>query len=204
LIPWDYLAMIAVLLTAELGTSGAGITRLVFLIVTVLPWLIGGIILTAPEGPLKNWAIKLILSLSFSAILCYAAVILARMAEFVGASPVVCSGPFVALPMAWYLYFVVRMSPRRCPACERRSLIPLLRLASHDKRSANTRWCAGCGGEYWKDRTGTWRKERRVTWHDRESGLAPPAPTPADGQAIATPILKGKKEGSQLSPSTKA
>jgi hypothetical protein len=200
-VPWVYLASISVLLTTELATSGTGITRLLFLIVMVVPWLAGAVILTSPEGPLKNWAVKLIVSLSFSAILCYTAIILTRMAQFLGVSPVFCSGPFVALPMAWYLFFLVHMSPRRCPACERRSLLPLLRLASDDKRSANTRWCAGCGGKYWKDRTGTWQKERRETWHDREE--TPAAPTPAAGPAIAAPVSKLNKAGSQASPSTK-
>ncbi len=201
-IPWVYLASVSVLLTTELSTSGARITRLLFLLVMVLPWVIGAIILTTSDGPVKNWAVKLIVSLSFSAILCYTAVILTQMARFLGLSPVFCSGPFVALPMAWYLFFLVHMSPRRCPSCERRSLIPLLRLANKDKRSANTRWCAGCGGKYWKDPSGTWKKERRQTWHERE--VAPAAPSPAAGHAIAAPVSVLKKEGSQASPSTKA
>jgi hypothetical protein len=201
-IPWVYLASVLVTFTTEFSTSGARFTRLLFLIVLLLPWVMGAIILTWSDGPLKNWTVRLIVSLSFISIICYTVIILARMAQFLGLSPVICSGPFVALPMAGYLLFLLHMSPRRCPACARRSLIPLLQLVSHEKRSANTRWCAGCGGKYWKDRSGTWQQERRTTWHDREE--APAAPTSAAGHAIAAPVSVLKKEGSQAAPSTRA
>ena len=136
--------------TTELATSGGGATRLLFVTVLVLPWMLGAVILTWSDGPVKNWAVRLIVSLSFAATLCYTALILTRMAAFLGISPVLCSGPFIAIPMAWYL-FLIHMSPRLCPVCEKRSLIPLMQLVITEKRSANTRWCAGCGGKYWKN-----------------------------------------------------
>jgi hypothetical protein len=197
-IPWVYIALLSVLVATELATSGSRTTRLLFVTILVLPWFIGGVLLAWSEGPLKNWTIKLIVSLSFSAILCYTAIILTQLARFLGFSPLVSSGLLVGFPMAWYLLFLAHMSPRRCPACERSSLIPLLQLAGQEKRSANTRWCASCGGKYWKDRTGAWQKERRQTWHDRKP--SPTAPPPSSESAIPAPASASKKVASESAP----
>jgi hypothetical protein len=198
-IPWVYIALLSVLGAAEVATSGSRTTRLLFLTGLVLPWFIGAVLLTWSDGPLKNWTIKLIVSLSFSAILCYTAIILTQLTRFPGFSPVVSSGLIVGFPMAWNLLFLAHMSPRRCPACERRSLIPLLQLTAQEKRSANTRWCASCGGKYWKDRTGAWQKERRQTWHDRTQ--IPTAARPSSEGAIPAPASASKNVASQSAPS---
>jgi hypothetical protein len=90
-----------------------------------------------------------------------------------------------------------RLIPSRCPSCQRRSLIPLMRLFQTEARSANTHWCAACGGQFWKDVDGTWRTERRKTWLDRRDDAASPAvpaPTAARrpvGQATSEPQSTG-------------
>jgi len=201
-IAWVYLvALLSALLATELSRSRSGIARLLFLTVLVLPWVSGAIMLTWSDGPAKNWAVKLVVSLSLSAILCYMGIILTQMARFLGLSPVVCSGLFVAFPMAWYLLYLGHMSPKRCPGCGQHSMIPLMRLGRPEARSTNTRWCAACGEKYWKDRSGTWQPERRKTWHDRNANSAEPS---ADaGHGIAAPLSVRPNEVSQATASVR-
>jgi hypothetical protein len=144
------------------------------LAIMLLPWAAGILLLMIwRAGPLKNWAVPWLISLVFPTIFLKSGLYLARIwSSHQGASPVSVWALFFVFPLAWYFGFLMRMSPRRCPGCGESALIPLMKLGTPDQRSSNTRWCAGCGGKYWKGRRGAWQEERRITWHDRRTDLS--------------------------------
>jgi hypothetical protein len=146
-------------------------------------------------GPLKNWAVSLLLCLFFPAlVLNHDCRVLFAYLES-GQRPTLWATLLVnALVLPHTLTFVRKMVPRPCPSCRWRTLVPLLRVFRKDKRTAKTCWCASCGAVFWKDLEGTWRPERRQTWLD-ESKEPPPAEKPA-AQA-GRPELLGTPHRSQ-------
>jgi hypothetical protein len=171
LLPWIYFALLLGLLAAHAqGLSPRVLSRL-GLPILLLPWASGILLLPIwRTGPLKNWAVPWLISLTFPAmILAYGIDLTRTWSSFGGSSTPFLLGVFIAFPVAWYLRFFARMRPRCCPGCGRNSSIPLMHLAKLEKRSGNTRWCAGCGGKYWRDGQGAWQEERRITWHDRQT-----------------------------------
>jgi hypothetical protein len=134
------------------------------------PWLLGFlIILLDRRGPLRNWFAPMLISLFYPVMgFCYDWSAYSAWMRF-GVSPSwgVLIPTNVVLVFG-FAFFLLQMYPRRCPRCEQRSLIPLLRLFVQEKRSAKTHWCASCGEKLWKDREGHWQKERRWTWLDAE------------------------------------
>jgi hypothetical protein len=136
-------------------------------------------------GPLKNWALSLLLCLFFPALVLNHDYAVVRDHLIRGTRPTLWATLLInAVVLTNTLPYIGRMVPRRCPNCRRRTLVPLLRLLKKDKRTAKTCWCASCGADFWKDRQGTWRPERRKTWLDEPakpstSGMpsSPAAPT---------------------------
>jgi hypothetical protein len=116
-------------------------------------------------SPFRNWAVWLLIVLLYPTLALYhdAVVLIDYVAD--GKPPTV----WVTLLLnATLLPATVlcggKMLPRRCPGCRRWTSIPLMQLLKKDKRTANTRWCDWCGGEFWKDQERNWRVERRKTW----------------------------------------
>jgi hypothetical protein len=135
-------------------------------------------------GPLKNWCVSFLNLLFFPALVLNHDV--QSLLDYVhrGTAPALL--PMLVLNGMVFAYVLVyrgRLVPNRCPACQRRALIPLMRLFKNEKRSSNTCWCASCGGKFWKDKEGAWRPERRKTWIDVAEQPAPTqTPTPAIGR----------------------
>jgi hypothetical protein len=152
------------------GFSGLGLVSVLTLL--LLPWAIGvlGSVLRS-ANPALIWTARLITFLYFPIIfLCYYKILFVSFFAVGGKAPaaslvgIALNGLF----LAWYSRCLARLSPRRCPACSRRTLIPLVRFGMQNKRTANTRWCAHCGGQFWRDRQRVWHKERRTTWLDED------------------------------------
>jgi hypothetical protein len=121
-------------------------------------------------GPLKNWAVSLLLCLFFPLLVLNHDVAVVHDYLVSGRRPTLWATLLInAVILTNTLPYVGRMVPRPCPSCRRRSLVPLLRLFKKDKRTAKTCWCASCGARFWKDREGTWRVERRWTWLDAQA-----------------------------------
>ena len=121
-------------------------------------------------GPLRNWSVSFLLHLLYPALaLNHDAVALGDYLAS-GKPPafwttILLNATLIPVSIASF----VKMVPKPCPGCGKRSLIPLMRLFMKDLRTTNTRWCASCGGKFWKDQEGNWRVERRKTWLDRET-----------------------------------
>jgi hypothetical protein len=202
-LPWIYCAVLAGTLALELHGSRYLILGKFDLPLLLLPWAAGILVLAIGRaGPVKNWAVPWLISFSFPVIIVKYGIHLTRMSSSFGSA----SGPAVFLffvlvvPVAWYLRCLARMSPRRCPGCGRVSLIPLMEVDKQDERSANTRWCAGCGGKYWKDRRAGWQPERRTTWHDRQADQGKSATTV--GPHVPSPAPASKTKATPASPTT--
>src|SRR5690348_15966273 len=76
----------------------------------------------------------------------------------------------------WFAKFTAHMSPRTCPGCGNKTLIPLVHLSKKFKRLSNTGWCGSCGSIYWSLGCGDdWKPERRKTWLDETPDGARPA-----------------------------
>ena len=164
-----YLALLsAVLIPFSALVRVIGEANTTFLVALLSPWLLGTLIVVFDRpGPVRNWAGPLLLSLFYPTLaLSYDWVIVAQWVR--SGSPPDLRVPLVGnvLLLGGFSMYAASMLPRRCPACNHRSLIPLLRLWRKERRTAKTRWCASCGGKYWKDRKGVWQEERRRTWLD--------------------------------------
>jgi hypothetical protein len=191
-LPWVYCAVVSAMFVVEFHGSRGPILRGFDLPILLLPWAAGILLLAIGRaGPLKNWAVPWLISFSFPVIILKYGVHLTRMWSSLGSAPAPAVFTFFfVVPGVWYLRFLVRMSPKRCPGCGRTSLIPLMKVGKQDMRSSNTRWCAGCGGEFWRDRQGVWQLEKRTTWHDRQmrqeepetARVAPRHPRPPSGR----------------------
>jgi hypothetical protein len=169
-LPWFYFTAVLALVGLESQGLGGHVLRRLDLPMMFLPWVSGlALLAILRTGPLKNWAVPWLISLSFPMIALKFGADLTRVSlSIAGASSLPVLVFFVALPLAWYLGFLARMSPRRCPGCGKAALIPLMKAAKQEQRSGNTRWCAGCGGKHWRGRRWVWQEERRITWHDRQ------------------------------------
>ncbi len=140
----------------------------VFTLLLSAPLLALLVVVFERTSPVKNWSVSFLLFLFFPALILNHDCIV--LVEFVreGKSPTLWATLLLnAMGVGFTLVYASRMVPRPCPGCQRRALIRLMRLFTNEERSANTFWCASCGGKYWKDSTGTWRSERRRTWLDR-------------------------------------
>jgi hypothetical protein len=187
-LPWFYFyAVLGLVALESQGLSSPALRRLGLPII-VLPWASGLVLLPILRtGPLKNWAIPWLISLAFPMIALKFGVDLTRASLSVArASTLFVLVFFVAMPLAWYLWFLARMSPRRCPGCGKAGFIPLMKAGKQDPRSGNTRWCAGCGGEYWRDRHRVWQEDRRMTWHDRQINQGRSSTSVEAGLHVAT------------------
>jgi hypothetical protein len=148
-------------------------------------------------GPLKNWALSLLLCLFFPLLVLNHDVAVVHDYLVSGRRPTLWATILInAVILINTLPYAGRMVPRPCPSCRRRTLVPLLRLVKKDKRTAKTCWCASCGGTFWKDREGVWRPERRKTWLDAQEepstpGIqaSPGGPSPVHGAAYR-PLAK--------------
>jgi hypothetical protein len=188
-LPWVYFAVLVAMIPVGFHGSRYPVLRRSDLPILLLPWAAGIFLLAIGRaGPLKNWAVPWLISFSFPVLVLRYGVHLSRMLSSFGSTsaPAVVAFFFV-VPALWYLHFLARMVPNRCPTCGRTSLIPLMKVGKQEERSANTRWCAGCGGKYWRGRHGVWNAEKRITWYDRQIrqheadgpvGSQIPSPTP--------------------------
>jgi hypothetical protein len=162
------------------------------------PVVIAGLLFTPPllallvafierPGPLKNWAISLLLCLYFPVLVLNHDIVVVRAYLASGTHPSVWATFLInAVILTGTLPYLGRMVPRPCPTCRRRTLVPLLRLSKTDKRTAKTCWCASCGAKFWKDREGNWRVERRTTWVDEPREPSRPATgAPLGGRGLA-------------------
>lgn len=164
-----YLALVSIALVPFSALARVtGGTNTPFLVALLLPWLLGVLIVMFDRpGPVRNWAGPLLLSLFYPTLaLSYDWAIVVQWARFGNPPDLRITLVGNVLLLGGFSWYVASMLPRRCPACGQRSLIPLLRLGSQERRTSKTRWCASCGGKYWKDREGAWQKERRKTWLD--------------------------------------
>ncbi|MGE3819029.1 MAG: hypothetical protein AB7I30_06300 [Isosphaeraceae bacterium] len=152
--------------------------RVVGMALLVSPWLLGGLIAVFDErGPLRNWAALFAFGLFYPAMAVALDVSVAVNAWSAGSTPRL-GGLilFNALVGCSTYVFLRRMAPSRCPSCERRAVIPLLRLRGQTVRLKWTHWCGACLRRYWRDARGAWNEERRQTWADQVA--APPSDDP--------------------------
>ena len=149
------------------------------LAVLYTPWLLGVlVILIDRPGPVRNWLGPLLISVFYPTLCLWYDFDASSKWMHHGTAPTW----FLLIPMnilvfGGFAVYLARMSPKRCPTCERRALIPLLRLLKQDRRTVNTHWCAACGAKLWKDQEGQWQREKRRTYLDN-------ATVPADAARI--------------------
>jgi hypothetical protein len=141
------------------------------------------------EGPVKNWTVGFLLCMFQPALaLNHDAVVVAEYLAS-GKPPVLWATLLLnATLIPASVIYLRKMVPRVCPGCQKRTLIPLMRLLMKDGRTTNTCWCASCGGKYWKDREGHWRVERRKTWLDSPKETPAPKVTGAPPPPFAGPV----------------
>jgi hypothetical protein len=151
--------------TGQSGTHGALVAKLL-----LSPCLLALLVLVIDRaGPVKNWAVLFLLVLMYPALALYHD--LTALIDYVanGRSPTLWATLVLnATLLPASVLYGGKMMPRSCPGCRRRTLIPLMQLFKKDKRTANTRWCASCGGKYWKGQDGNWHVEKRRTWLDAQ------------------------------------
>lgn len=136
----------------------------------VWPWATGVMLMVLDrKGPVRNWFGSLVCS-----CFCPLAMVLFNFNGVIAAEsarpgwfslPIVVATVNVLL-LVCFASFLVYLSPRRCPGCAKRGLIPLMPLVVRDERSKSTHWCASCDKQFWK-KNGVWRPERRRTWWDK-------------------------------------
>ncbi len=180
LVPGVYFALVAVVLWYSLRSpEGLGSFNAVTIGVLVLPWLLGvAIALLRRADPVRNWVVPALVSLFMpAALMCYDAHLTLMFSRHENARAVLLALATNTIFIGWYVRFLAKLSPRTCPVCAKRGLIPLSRLWSDDPRTLTTRWCVYCHGKFWLDRQGVWRPERRRTWVDErpnQEGAAAP------------------------------
>jgi hypothetical protein len=184
-----YLVVLFNVILPALAAAGQhGAREVVVPVLLISPPLLALLVMIVERsGALKNWCVLLLNVLFFPAVVLNhdCAALLAYMRH--GKPPVLWVTVVLnVVVFAYLLKYGARLLPRRCPGCRRLSLIPLIRLFQQEKRSANTSWCASCGGKFWKDRDGTWRPERRSTWLDTlEDSSTVRTAAPPDGSALS-------------------
>jgi hypothetical protein len=180
--------------------EGAGSAKAANKVLPVLllspPLLAVLVVFIERAGPLKNWAVSFLLFLFFPALVLNHDFTILHNYLASGKPPTLWATVLVnAVILVNAPMYVRKMVPRRCPGCRRRTLVPLMRIFMKDKRTANTCWCASCGGKYWKDRTGTWRIERRKTWLDKADEPVTPKTEAAPGSRDPVPEMTHRPLG---------
>jgi predicted RNA-binding Zn-ribbon protein involved in translation (DUF1610 family) len=169
-----YAAVIFAVNTPLLDMPGRDHTREAHWSVLLLsPWVLGGLVAAFDRpGPLRNWTVVVLLFLFFPALAVGLDLTLALQGWRTGTW----LAPWAALVfnlavVGPTLIFFRRMAPRRCPACGRTTVIPLLRIADQSRRVQRTYACSACGRLFWRDCRGGWQVERRRTWLSRPEPL---------------------------------
>jgi hypothetical protein len=204
-----YTAFLFKMLISALEVTGhQGAWNLLIATLLVSPPLLALlVVIIGRAGPMKNWSVSFLIFLFWPAVvLNHDRVALLDYVRY-GRYPMFWGTLLLnAVLVAYTLVYVGRMAPRTCPGCQRRTLIPLMRLFKKDRRSSNTYWCASCGGKYRKDQEGNWRGERRETWLD--GSKEPPTPramkAAAGGRpevAKTTHRLLGRRSVNETHPS---
>jgi hypothetical protein len=141
------------------------------------PWVLAGLfMLFERPGPIKDWLVACVLFAFYPALVLYHDVAVVHGIVLNGSAPkLAMTLTFNALILGSTGLFYHRMRPIPCPTCSRRTLIPLIRLMGQSRRIQKTRWCAACGGQFWRDLHGAWRIERRATWAYPSHHLESPA-----------------------------
>jgi hypothetical protein len=181
----------------------AGYTRTgptVFALVLSSPPLLALLVaMIERPGPLKNWAMSLLLCLFFPALVFYHDVAAVHDYLAYGRRPTLWATLLInTVILTNSLPYVARMVPRPCPNCRRRTLVPLLGMFKRDKRTAKTCWCASCGAKFWKDREGEWRPERRKTWLDESAQPSTPGLPSSPAVANRVPTTTHRQPGQQV------
>jgi hypothetical protein len=162
----------------QTGTRGALLGALLL----SPPLLAFLVVLIDRDGPIKNWAVLFLLLLLYPALALYHDVTVT--VDYVANGRVPSLWATLLLNATFLpatVLYGVKLMPRQCPGCRRRTLIPLRQLFKTDPRTATTGWCASCGGKYWRDAQGNWNPERRKTWLDAQDQA------PKQDQVQATP-----------------
>jgi len=161
------------------------------------PWILGALfaVLDRP-GPVRNWTVSSLLMLFSPALAIRHDWIAASQAFRTGSVPnlgvTVLVNVFFFGSYALYWY---AMGPAACPGCGRKALIPLMKMWGQARRMQKTRWCAACGGQYWRRGGGPWLKERRTTWLDgAPDGDLDAAEAEADPARLAPGAEAGRGE----------
>ena len=180
-------SVVAIAAAAYGRAQGEGSLNIVPILLLLSPWLLGvALIAFDRPGPLRNWMAPLLLSLFYPiATLWYDAAALSDWARFGHAPPWFLTAALNVTCLGGFAIYLRSLYPRRCPACERRALIPLLRLSKQEKETRKTRWCACCGAKRWRDDRGQWQPESSPTWVDPEKT---PEEIPATQCATASGI----------------
>jgi hypothetical protein len=169
LIVFAYLAVLFKVVMPALRFSGLKApSSLVAPVVLISPPLLALLVMVIERpGALRNWCVIFLNALFFPAVVLNHdfVALLGYLRE--GRAPVL----WVTLVLnlvgfAWVSKYAGKLLPRICPSCQRRTLIPLIRLGKRESRSSKTSWCGSCGGKFWKDADQRWRSERRTTWLD--------------------------------------
>jgi hypothetical protein len=163
-------AVISGILAPVLHRLGAtGFVNPTLMILLLSPWVLGFLVLLLDRpGPVKYWAAPLLVSLMAPALVaCHDWIMIQTWIQY-GTLPSLLSTLILNLSLiASFLAYVFYMSPRRCPRCQSRALIPLLDRLGKEKRISNTRWCGAYGSQYWRlHAREEWKTERRRTWID--------------------------------------
>lgn len=165
---WIFGLYAAVVMTATVFVpkQGTGSLNSVPMLQLLSPWLLGlALIVFDRPGPLRNWLAPLLLSLFYPiAALWYDAASIADWARFGHPPQWIFAAALNVICLGGFAIYLRSLYPTRCPECDRRALIPLLRLGKQEKRTNRTRWCACCGVQLWRGDSSEWQRERRQTW----------------------------------------
>jgi hypothetical protein len=209
LIPIAYLAILFQVIIPPLKISGhqSAWSLLMPTLMISPPLLALLVVIVGRAGPIKNWCVSLLMFLFYPALVLNhdRIALLDYMRE--GRLPSLWMTLLLNAILAIFtLKFVVKMTPRTCPDCQKRTVIPLMRLFKNEQRSSNTSWCASCGGKYWKDQEGNWRAEQRTTWLDGpktsptlKGMTASPGGRPELSETADRPL--GRQAANELHPS---
>jgi hypothetical protein len=175
--PVIYGLALLIFLSPVVRTTGArGPAGFLLLGLLVAPWVLGMLVLIAVRsGPVKNWAVPVLLSITVPAMLLYHDAMMLLSSKSLFTLPMLMMTAVLNIGfLYWFAKFTAHMSPRVCPGCGKKTLIPLVHLSKKFKRLANTRWCGSCGSIYWSLGGGEWKPERRKTWLDETPDGASP------------------------------
>lgn len=173
-----YFALVLMIVNAQHAKAGSvGWEDGTLWALLLSPWILGGLVMLLDQpGPIRNWAVSgLLMCFSPALTIQHDYYALKGLIETGRIAHPLQSLLFNAFFLGSFAVYWYHMGIARCPQCERRALIPLMRLWGQAPRTTKTRWCASCGALLWRHADGSWRKERRRTWLDevRESTATP-------------------------------